>query len=140
MFVFYSCAPTVFNKFNSSKCKSKPLLDAADSGLKKKKSSDLRSSLALLEKTFPKQKFQYGKLEYSVAEVILSMELLQKIIETSDSKKTFINQLKKKFLWWKSPGRKQDYKVLFTGYFEPQYSAALSLLKNIQYLLIVPKI
>ena len=46
------------------------------------------------------------------------------LCETSDSKKTFINQLKKKFLWWKSPGRKQDYKVLFTGYFEPQYSAA----------------
>ena len=81
-------------------------------------------SLLYLKKISPKQKFQYGKLEYSAAEVILSMELLQKIIETSDSKKTFINQLKKKFLWWKSPGRKQDYKVLFTGYFEPQYSAA----------------
>ena len=34
-----------------------------------------------------------------------------------------MQELKKKFLWWKSPGRKQDHRVLFTGYFEPQYIA-----------------
>ena len=123
-FIFYACAPTVFIDTSNLIPVNAKKIDIADDLDLKTLQQSTEASLLYLKKLSPKQKFQYGKLEYSAAEVILSMELLQKIIETSDSKKTFINQLKKKFLWWKSPGRKQDYKVLFTGYFEPQYSAA----------------
>ena len=122
-FLFHSCTTVFIDTSNLIPVNSKKIDIADDLDLKTLQQST-EASLLYLKKISPKQKFQYGKLEYSAAEVILSMELLQKIIETSDSKKTFINQLKKKFLWWKSPGRKQDYKVLFTGYFEPQYSAA----------------
>ena len=92
------------------------------------------ASLLYLKKLSPKQKFQYGKLEYSVAEVILSMELLQKI-KTSDSKKTFINQLKKNFFGGNLPAESKITKFFSQATLNPNTLLLLSLLKNIQYLL-----
>ncbi len=122
-FLFYSCTTTVFIDTSNLISVNAKKIDIADDLDLKTLHQSAAASLIYLRKLPPNQKFQYSKLEYTTAEVILSMELLQKIIETSDSKKTFINALKKKFLWWKSPGRKQDHRVLFTGYFEPQYIA-----------------
>ncbi len=123
-FIFSSCAPTVFIDTSNLIPVNAKKIDIADDLDLKTLHQSAAASLSYLKKLSPEQKFQYGKLEYSAKEVILSMELLQKTIKTSNSKKKFINKLKKKFLWWKSPGRKQDRRVLFTGYFEPQYPAA----------------
>ena len=85
----------------------------------------IENSLDYFNKLPNDKKFTYGKLEYSVSELKASMKLMQHLITTSNSKKIFFDKVNEQFFWWKSPGRKKDSRVLFTGYFEPQYQAAL---------------
>lgn len=83
------------------------------------------NSILYFEKLPLSQIFNYGEEEYTTTEVIASMQLFKSIIKTSKSNKKFIKQIKKKFTWLKSPGRKKDSRVLFTGYFEPMYQVSL---------------
>ena len=56
--------------------------------------------------------------------MIASTELLLEILQMNNKKK-ISKELRKKFLWFKSPGRKKDKQVLFTGYFEPLFQGSL---------------
>ncbi len=80
-----------------------------------------QKSLQYFRKIKEEQVFSYGAQQYSKQEMIASILLLQAIIQNSNSNEAVIKNLRKKFLWFKSPGRKDDGKVLFTGYFEPLF-------------------
>jgi membrane-bound lytic murein transglycosylase A len=79
-----------------------------------------QKSLVYFQRIKDEETFSYGELSYSKAEMIASTLLLKEIIEKGDSSQ-IIKDLRKKFLWLKSPGREKDGRTLFTGYFEPLF-------------------
>lgn len=84
----------------------------------------LQKNLEYFQKVKEDKIFSYGSLTYTKQEMIASTLLCQKIFQEASNTKEIKKQLKKKFLWFQSPGREVDGKVLFTGYFEPIFSGS----------------
>ena len=79
-------------------------------------------SIRYFEKLSPDESFQYGELNYSPAEMIDSLHLFMKIIESTEGKER-LNQLKEKFLFFES--KNSEGEAFFTGYYEPLLEGSL---------------
>jgi len=93
---------------------------------------DLESLSLAVEKNFdfldrvgPDHMFQYGPDRFTCSQVRESHEAFLEIIRRASSPKELSKMVRENFNVYKAAGGAKNRKVLFTGYFEPEYEASL---------------
>ena len=86
----------------------------------------LEQNFVYLDALPPGHRFQYGKGSFSAAHIKESQELLLGLIEKHPDPKDLRKAIRRHFDIFKATGRQRTGKVLFTGYYEPVYEAALA--------------
>ena len=82
-------------------------------------------SLLYLERIPPTTKFAYGSDIYTAREVIASMALFKRLLNTYPKRKRFIEKLERYFHLFASSANREKG-VLFTGYYEPIFKGSLT--------------
>ncbi|UCH81164.1 MAG: murein transglycosylase A [Nitrospiraceae bacterium] len=82
----------------------------------------IEQSIRYYERLSPDEVFQYGERMYSSKEMIASLTLFLKIIESSEGNER-LHQLKEKFLFFES--KNAEGEAYFTGYYEPLLEGSL---------------
>ncbi|MDH5561213.1 MAG: MltA domain-containing protein [Deltaproteobacteria bacterium] len=105
---------------------SKPFLEIfkGDDLTRQSLNNAIAKSLVYLKRISPSKIFHYGKLKYTTKEVIASMMLFQKLINSDSKPEEIFEQIQKSFFVFRSPSNAEN-KVLFTGYYEPVYKGSL---------------
>ena len=125
-----SCAPmreTVFNEPEEAVRKTRfSIPDFKDDFPVESFSAALKQNFTYLDALPPDHRFRYGEYSFSPAHIRESQELLLRLIEKHRNPKDLKKAIRRDFHILKATGRHRTGKVLFTGYYEPVYDAALS--------------
>ena len=83
-------------------------------------------SIEYLNRLSPEKIFYYGAHSFTSRQVLESHETFLKLISSNPGPEKLNRSIKKYFRVYRATGRVGNRKVLFTGYFEPHYSASLT--------------
>ena len=84
--------------------------------------SAIEQNIAYLTKISPVSSFIYGKDSYPVSDILEAQKKLLDFLKLNPSEKQLVEMISGQFKFYKAAGGiKADGKVLFTGYFEPEY-------------------
>ncbi len=83
-------------------------------------------NLEYLRRLDPDYVFSYGPDQFTCRQVIESQTAFLRLISSGTGIKELNREIKKNFRLYRAAGRERKKKVLFTGYFEPIYDAALA--------------
>jgi len=85
----------------------------------------IKSNIAYLEKLPPDHRFKYGDEFFTPASIKESQTLLLQLVEKYPDPENLRKHIRRRFVILKASGNPQTGNVLFTGYYEPLFEAAL---------------
>jgi membrane-bound lytic murein transglycosylase A len=81
----------------------------------------VRRNLEYLNRLNPETVFRYGPHDFTVQQVRESQEIFLDLLSKGLDPKQLDKEVRKKFRLYRTTGRAEDRRVLFTGYYEPMY-------------------
>jgi len=85
----------------------------------------IKRNIAYLDKLPPDHRFKYGNSSFTPGDIKESQKLLLKLLEKYPDPEELKKYIRRHFEIFKASGSRGSGKVLFTGYYEPLFEAAL---------------